>query len=135
MVKRAASPKVQPIAGNVYEGSCPTRTVLDHITARWSMLIIVLLRERTRRFSELARMIGGVSEKMLAQSLRILEDDGFVQRTVYPTKPPSVEYSLTPLGTELAPHVHTLTSWVEKNLPSVLAVRASNDSKKTRQAS
>ena len=121
--------KIQPIVGNLYEGACPTRTVLDHITARWSMLILILLMERKRRFSELARMIGGVSEKMLAQSLRSLEEDGFVQRTVYPTKPPSVEYCLTPLGTELAPHVRSLTRWVETNLATVLAHREGNRSR------
>lgn len=120
---RKSAAKIRPIVGNVYEGSCPTRTVLDHITARWSMLILILLMERKRRFSELARMIGGVSEKMLAQSLRSLEEDGFVQRTVYPTKPPSVEYCLTPLGTELAPHVRSLARWVEANLATVLAHR------------
>jgi DNA-binding HxlR family transcriptional regulator len=122
MAKKSSS-KIQPIAGNVYEGSCPTRTVLDHITARWSMLILILLMERKRRFSELARTIGGVSEKMLAQSLRSLEEDGFVQRTVYPTKPPSVEYCLTPMGAEMAPHVRSLTKWVEQNLSTVLAHR------------
>jgi len=115
--------KIEPIVGNLYAAPCPTRTVLDHITARWSMLILVLLLERKRRFSELARMIGGVSEKMLAQSLRSLEEDGFVQRTVYPTKPPSVEYCLTPLGAEMAPHVRSLTKWVEQNLETVLAHR------------
>ncbi len=92
------------------------------------MLILILLMERKRRFSELARMIGGVSEKMLAQSLRSLEEDGFVQRTVYPTKPPSVEYCLTPLGMELAPHVRALTAWVETNLATVLAHREGNAS-------
>ncbi|MDE1176688.1 MAG: helix-turn-helix domain-containing protein [Edaphobacter sp.] len=114
---------VHPITGDVYQGTCPTRTVLDHITARWSMLILRLLLDRKRRFSELRRLIGGVSEKMLAQSLRALEEDGFVERTVFPTKPPSVEYSLTPLGSEMAPHVYALTAWVENNLATVLAHR------------
>jgi DNA-binding HxlR family transcriptional regulator len=96
------------------------------------MLILLLLSDRTHRFSELARTIGGISEKMLAQSLRALEGDGFVQRTVYPTKPPSVEYSLTPLGAELAPHVRAMTRWVEQNLATVMANR---ESKPARRAS
>jgi DNA-binding HxlR family transcriptional regulator len=87
------------------------------------MLVVILLIDRTLRFSELVREIGGVSEKMLAQTLRSLEDDGFVLRTVYPTKPPSVEYSLTPLGAQMAPHVRMLTSWVEENLTAVLTFR------------
>lgn len=128
--------RIHPITGDLYEGNCPTRTVLDHITARWSMLLIVLLLERPRRFSELTRMIGGVSEKMLSQSLRALANDGFVERTVFPTKPPSVEYSLTPLGRQMAPHVNALTHWVESNLPAVLAARsASEPPQRTRRAS
>lgn len=123
MPKQRKKAKIHPITGNVYEGTCPTRGVLDHITSRWGLLILILLIDRTRRFSELAREIGGVSEKMLAQSLRALEEDGLVLRTVYPTKPPSVEYSLTPLGAELAPQVRSLTLWVEKNIAAVLAFR------------
>jgi DNA-binding HxlR family transcriptional regulator len=123
MTTRKSALRLRPRAGNLYDGKCATRGVLDHITSRWGMLILILLIDRTLRFSELAREIGGVSEKMLAQSLRALEDDGFVLRTVYPTKPPSVEYSLTPLGTQLAPHVRSLTTWVEKNLSAVLTFR------------
>ena len=79
-----------------------------------------MLLEKTHRFSELARRLGGVSERMLAHSLHALEGDGFVLRVVYPTKPPKVEYSLTPLGRELAAHVQALTQWVEKNVSRVL---------------
>ena len=106
--------------GNLYAADCPSRIVLDHITTRWSSLILVMLLERAHRFSELARRIGGVSERMLAHSLHALEADGFVLRVVYPTKPPKVEYSLTPLGCELAAHVQTLTQWVETNVSRVL---------------
>ncbi len=83
----------------------------------------MVLLERTHRFSELARRIGGVSEKMLAQSLQALERDGLVLRTVYPTVPPKVEYSLTKLGLEGATRMQALTSWVEANVATVLAVR------------
>lgn len=109
--------------GNLYSADCPTRAVLDHVTSRWSTLILVMLLERTHRFNELAKRIGGVSERMLAHSLRALEEDGFVLRTVYPTKPPKVEYTLTELGRELAGHVRALTSWVEANVSRVIASR------------
>ena len=78
----------------------------------------------TRRFSELAREIGGVSEKMLTQTLRTLEADGLLLRTVYSTSPPTVEYSLTQLGEGVALHVKSLTDWVEENTPEILATRS-----------
>lgn len=108
---------------NLYAAECPTRIILDDIMSRWGSLVIVLLRERTYRFSELAYLIGGVSEKMLAQTLRRLEMDGFVKRTVLATKPPKVEYSLTPLGRELSTHVHALVSFVHKRGSRILQNR------------
>ena len=121
-VQTAHRPK-RKRAGNLYAVDCPSRIVLDHIATRWSSLILVMLLERTHRFSELAQRIGGVSERMLAHSLQALERDGFVLRVVHPTKPPKVEYSLTPLGRELAGHVQALTQWVEKNVSRVLDFR------------
>ncbi len=112
---------------------CPTRTVLDHVTSRWGSLILVILLERTHRFSELARRIGGVSEKMLSQSLQALEADGFVLRTVYPTIPPKVDYRLTDLGVELANRMHALTSWIEENVATILATRSARLSKAARE--
>ena len=109
--------------GNLYSADCPSRSVLDHVATRWSSLILVMLLEKTHRFSELARRIGGVSERMLAHSLRALEADGFVSRVVHPTKPPKVEYSLTHLGRELAVHVQALTKWVESNVSRVIEYR------------
>ncbi len=109
--------------GDLYAADCPSREVLDHIATRWSSLILVMLLEKTHRFSELARRIGGVSERMLAHSLHALEADGFVLRVVFPTKPPKVEYSLTSLGRELAAHVQLLTQWVEANVSRVLEYR------------
>ena len=84
--------------GNLFAEQCPSREVLKHVTSRWGVLILVALREGTHRFSDLRRKIGGVSEKMLAQSLQALEQDGFLNRIAYPVVPPHVEYSLTPLG-------------------------------------
>jgi DNA-binding HxlR family transcriptional regulator len=113
--------------GNLYSPDCPSRVVLNHVTSRWGSLVLTMLLESQHRFSELGRRIGGVSEKMLAQSLRVLETDGFVLRTVYPTIPPKVEYSLTPLGREVALHIKALTVWVENNLARVLQKRAEQD--------
>lgn len=90
---------------------------------RWGVLILVALREGTHRFSDLRRKMGGVSEKMLAQSLQALEQDGFLNRIAYPVVPPHVEYSLTPLGEQVSEKVAALADWIELNLPEVLAVR------------
>ena len=109
--------------GDLFAAQCPSRGVLDHITSRWGSLILVVLLEKTHRFNELARRVGGVSEKMLAQSLQALQADGFVLRTVYPTVPPKVEYSLTAMGKEAAARVQVLTSWVESNVAHVVAFR------------
>ncbi|WP_263382858.1 winged helix-turn-helix transcriptional regulator [Granulicella arctica] len=106
--------------GNVYDANCPSRNVLDHVTSRWGSLVLLVLLDGKLRFSELARRIGGVSEKMLAQSLRTLETDGFLLRTVYPTIPPKVEYCLTPRGREAGMHIKTLTDWIEDNVSDVL---------------
>ncbi len=125
MLKKSHSARLpkRKHTGNLYAVDCPSRIILDHISTRWSSLILVILLEKTHRFSELTRRIGGVSERMLAHSLQALESDGFVLRVVYPTKPPKVEYSLTPLGRELGAHVQALTQWVENNVSRVLDYR------------
>ena len=110
---------------NLYSADCPTRLILDDVMSRWGSLVIVLLLERSYRFSELAYLIGGVSEKMLAQTLRRLEMDGFVCRKVHATKPPKVEYSLSPLGCELGEHVQPLLHFVHKHATRVLRSRGS----------
>lgn len=109
--------------GNLFAEKCPSRDVLKHVTSRWGVLILVALQGGTHRFSELRRKMGGVSEKMLAQTLQWLESDGFVHRESYPVVPPHVEYSLTPLGDEVAQKVAALADWIEGNLPQVLASR------------
>ncbi len=118
--------------GNLYAADCPSRGVLDHLTSRWGSLLLILLLKGTHRFSEIRREIGGVSEKMLAQSLQQLEADGFLTRTVFPTIPPKVEYSLTPLGREAATHIKTLTDWVEKNVGKVVKIRSKREAAVTR---
>ncbi|ALG06099.1 winged helix-turn-helix transcriptional regulator [Kibdelosporangium phytohabitans] len=94
---------------DVFDINCPSRAVMEHLSSRWGVLIqIMLLREGTMRFSELRRAIGGVSEKMLAQTLQTLERDGIVDRFVHPVIPPHVDYSLTELGEQAARAVNTL---------------------------
>ena len=109
--------------GNLFAEQCPSREVLKHVTSRWGVLILVALRDGTHRFSDLRRKMGGVSEKMLAQSLQALEQDGFINRVSYPVVPPHVEYSLTPLGEQVSYKVAALADWIEMNLPQVLALR------------
>src|SRR5580658_5972973 len=110
--------------GNLFASDCPTRNVLNDVTSRWGSLVLVLLLESNYRFSELAYLIGGVSEKMLAQTLRALEEDGFVLRTVHATKPLKVEYSLTAFGRELGERLHALTMFVHRNAGRAMANRA-----------
>ena len=93
------------------------------MTSRWGVLVLVALLAGTHRFSDLRRKIGGVSEKMLAQTLQWLEQDGLVRRTAYPVVPPHVEYDLTPMGLEVARHVEQLVDWIEDNLGAILAAR------------
>ena len=120
-----ASPQAMPLAelmrrGVLFSEKCPSREVLKHVTSRWGVLVLVALLGGTHRFSDLRRKIGGVSEKMLAQTLQWLEGDGFVLRTAYPVVPPHVEYSLTPLGLEVAQQVEGLADWIEENLPRIM---------------
>jgi DNA-binding HxlR family transcriptional regulator len=115
---------------NVNRADCPSRAVLEHVTSRWGVLVLAALRERSHRFSELRREVGGVSEKMLAQTLQTLERDGFVHRDAKPVIPPRVDYSLTPLGRAVADQVWTLTRWVEAKLDEVFAARDAYDSRR-----
>lgn len=112
------------LRGNLFSEQCPSREVLQHVTSRWGVIILVALLTGTHRFSELRHKIGGVSEKMLAQSLRWLESDGFVIRYVHPVMPPHVEYSLTPQGREVGARVRDLVDWIELNLPHILDAKA-----------
>lgn len=110
-------------APDVFSAPCPSRQVLKHVCSRWGVLILIALRDGTHRFSELRRRLDGVSEKMLAQTLQLLADDGFVDRKSYPVVPPFVEYSLTPMGEEISERVADITGWIEANLTRVMEVR------------
>lgn len=108
-----------PTAARVLAAECPSRAVLGHITSRWGVLVLIVLLERTHRFSQLRRAIGGVSEKMLAQTLDALAYDGLVLRVAQQVVPPHVEYSLTPLGREAATRLEVLVDWIETNFPLI----------------
>lgn len=108
--------------GNLMAAACPSRDVLKHVTSRWGVLVLIALEMRTHRFSELRRAIGGVSERMLAQTLQWLERDGLVERVALAVVPPHVEYSLTPLGRGAAGKVRQLADWIETSLPRIARV-------------
>ena len=103
---------------------CPSRLVLDRIADKWTALIIQVLASGTMRYAALQREIGGISQKMLTQTLRSLERDGLVQRKVHPVIPPKVEYALTRLGRTLIEPLHGLCRWSEKHLAELQANRA-----------
>jgi DNA-binding HxlR family transcriptional regulator len=115
--------------GNLLAADCPSREVLKHVTSRWGVLVLMALEGRTRRFSELRRMIGGVSERMLAQTLQWLEGDGLIDRVAYPVVPPHVEYSLSPLGVEAAARVRALADWIETSLPRIAETWAEREAR------
>lgn len=110
--------------GDVLVAACPSREVLQHITSRWGVLVLIALESGTLRFGELRRKINGVSERMLVQTLQCLEGDGLVHRIALEVVPPHVEYSLTPLGREAAEKVRLLTDWIEGNIPRLLKAKA-----------
>jgi DNA-binding HxlR family transcriptional regulator len=116
---------------DIYDPNCPSRVIADHATSRWGTLVLATLAGGTLRFSELRRRVAGVSEKMLAQTLQALERDGLVHREVHPVIPPRVDYSLTPLGTQIAERVRGLFTWIEDNLPSLVAAQAAYDARRT----
>ncbi|MFH8607575.1 winged helix-turn-helix transcriptional regulator [Streptomyces sp. NPDC018029] len=109
------------------EEMCPHRLVLEHVTSRWGVLVLLALEERSYRFSELRREIGRVSEKMLAQTLQTLERDGLVHRDAKPVIPPRVDYSLTGLGREAAEQVRALAAWTERRMGDVQKARTAYD--------
>jgi DNA-binding HxlR family transcriptional regulator len=106
---------------------CEVRQILDRVADKWSLLTIALLEGRTLRFSELRREIDGISQRMLTVTLRQLERDGLVRRTVYPVVPPRVEYRLTPLGMTLHATIQSLVTWTEEHQAEIAAAREAYD--------
>jgi DNA-binding HxlR family transcriptional regulator len=109
---------------SVMNANCLSRVVLSRIADKWTALIIHVLSNGTHRYAALQREIGGISQKMLTQTLRSLERDGLVQRKVHPVVPPKVEYALTPLGRTLIEPLKAICHWAEKHLPQLEANRA-----------
>ena len=113
-----------------YSRGCPSRGLLDRIGDKWSVLVLgELVKQGTCRFTQLRNRLEGVSEKMLTQTLRALERDGLVRRTVYPAVPVRVEYGLTPLGETLRVPLKALTEWSVQHLPEVLAAHDAYDNR------
>ncbi|MGR3703807.1 MAG: winged helix-turn-helix transcriptional regulator [Paracoccaceae bacterium] len=108
------------LPADVMSQNCPSRRILHHVTGRWGTLVLVALAAGTLRFSDLRRRIGGISERMLAQTLQQLESDGLVHRHAHDVVPPHVDYRLTPLGRDLAPRLLSLAVWIEDNLAALL---------------
>lgn len=106
-----------------YARACPSRQLLDRIGDRWTVLVINALEDGPQRFSQISRRVAGISQKMLTQTLRALEADGLVERTVYPEIPPHVEYELSALGRSLLEPLGALISWAVENLGAVQSSR------------
>lgn len=119
---------------DAYSRDCPSRQVLDRVGDTWSVLIIGSLSDRPHRYSELAHRIEGISPKMLTQTLRGLERDGLITRTVYPVVPPRVEYALTDLGSSLRDVVGALERWAETRMADVLSARDLYDRREPAEA-
>lgn len=107
-----------------FEGACPIRNVLDRFGDKWSILILLILGEEEKlRFNELSKAIPDVSQKMLTVTLRTLESDGLIKRTIYPVVPPKVEYEITDMGKSLLPHIQRLSEWAVQHMPMILQSR------------
>lgn len=119
------------VSDQVIAEGCPVREVLDRVAGKWSILIVVAAAQGPIRFTELERSIEGISRRMLTLTLRNLERDGLMVRTVYPTVPPKVEYSLTPIARELHESLVTLTGWADKHRHTIAASRRAYDAART----
>jgi len=112
-------------------GDCPVRRILDRLGEKWTMLVVLTLSERPLRFSELRRRIPDISQKMLTQTLRDLQRDGLIGRTVFPTVPPSVEYRLTEMGVSLLEPFGHMVVWANQHDSAIFAARAAYDGGQT----
>ncbi|RKN43094.1 transcriptional regulator [Streptomyces hoynatensis] len=129
MATRTASQRRAEAAAayDAYLAECPARQLLDRIAAKWVSLVVTALADGPRRYGELATRLAGVSQKMLTQTLRGLERDGLLTRTVTPAVPVRVDYALTPLGRDLLPLMRAIKGWAEEHMDEVLQARAAYD--------
>jgi DNA-binding HxlR family transcriptional regulator len=111
------------VKANLFNPACASRDVLELIGGKWSMLIVCVLYDKTTRTGDIKRMVGGISQKMLTQTLREMEHNGLVSRISYPEVPPRVEYKLTPLGRSLGELVVLMEAWIEEHYPAILKAR------------
>lgn len=119
-----------PNQANVLSKYCPSQSVLDMLADRWTVLVAYALKQRgTLRYSELQTTVEGISQKMLTQTLRSLERNGLVTRTVYPVVPPHTEYRLTELGHSLDTIISQMAIWAMQNMPEVIQARATYDAR------
>ena len=133
LVKKApsgnlVSQREPPAPPDPYAADCPTRLLLDRIGDKWTVLTLILIRDKPRRFNALRRDIEGVTQKMLSQTLKQMERDGLITRTVFPTMPVSVEYAITPLGLTLTSTIDALRVWAEAHIAEVQAAQRRYDS-------
>ncbi|MEP9388618.1 helix-turn-helix domain-containing protein [Mesorhizobium sp. KR9-304] len=122
----SARQKIEIYRANAGEGglaNCPIRNVVQNVFGKWSALLLMALAERPYRFGELRRLVPDISQRMLTQTLRDLQRDGYVHREVFPTKPPSVEYSLTDMGQAMYDSLQHVLNWAENNFDKVRAAR------------
>lgn len=126
-----AKPPTRKTRGNwpadPYAADCPTRLILDRIADKWTVLLLLLLVQRPWRFNEMRREIGGLTQKMASQTLKGLERDGLITRTVTPTVPVSVEYAITPLGRTLHSSLDALRNWAETHMVTVMKSQRAYD--------
>ena len=120
-------PREAELAPNPYDSRCPTRQVLDRIADKWTVLLLGVLQRGPMRFNQLRREIDGLTQKMLSQTLKQMDRDGLITRTVLPTMPVSVEYAITPLGQTLAAVLDGLQLWARDHIVDVLAARRRYD--------
>ncbi|OXM53537.1 winged helix-turn-helix transcriptional regulator [Amycolatopsis alba] len=115
----------------VHGRDCPSRTVIEVLANKWALYVLGAIRryERPMRFSELRRLLDGITQKMLTQTLRTLERDGLIRRDVYPTVPPRVEYGLTPLGVDVGRLTNAVAEWAVENVDQIFAARSAFDEK------
>jgi len=119
-----------PITGDCFAAACPAREVLNHLSNRWGGLVLGALLERDLRYSEIRARVGGISEKMLAQTLDVLERDGLIARTSHPVVPPRVEYALTEGGRALAERFFELFRWIGANVETYTEAQQEYDSRR-----
>jgi len=117
------------IMGDCFKAACPAREIVNHVSSRWGGLILAALLERDLRYSEIRSRIGGISEKMLAQMLDVLERDGLLVRTSRPVVPPHVEYGLTASGRDLAKRFMELFRWIGANVETFVAAQKEFDAR------